>query len=83
MSMKLSKVKLAALSMSVAALGIVGVLARNASADSCPKEYCSYPAQFGCAAPGTCMDRPWGSIRCLSGPNGGYWEGFMNQYCAH
>jgi len=62
----------------VAGLGFVGM----AAAQSCPPENCSNPPQYGCAAPGTCMERPWGAIICMSGPNGGYWLGWMNRTCA-
>jgi hypothetical protein len=78
--MRLSSVKIVGLAMFVAALGFVGVAARNAYADGCPPENCNAPS-LGCHAVGYCEDRPWGSIRCLSGPSGGHYEGFMYQDC--
>jgi hypothetical protein len=79
--MRLSSVKLLSLAMVVAALGFVGVAATNVRADGCPASYCQPVGPHGCVAPGWCENRPWGSLRCLSGANGGHYEGFMGRYC--
>jgi hypothetical protein len=77
--MRLTKVKLVALAMFVAALGFVGVAAQNAYTDDC---FCQAPpgapADLRCGALGACVDRPWGSIRCLGAHN---WEGFERRWC--
>ena len=91
--MKLSKITRVVLTMVATVLALVavagwntsvehgGVATWSASADGCPAGYCSpigaYPS---CAAPGTCVDMPWGSLRCLSG---GHWEGFPYRDCRY
>jgi hypothetical protein len=94
--MRLSKITRTALTLGATLLGLAGMAAYNtsphvasvsgvapwsASAADCPAGYCqpigAYPS---CAAPGTCVDMPWGSLRCLSGGN---WEGFPYRDCRY
>jgi hypothetical protein len=79
--MRLSAIKLVSLAVFVAALGFVGVAARNVRADGCPPQNCQPVGPHGCAAPGYCQNMPWGSLRCVGTASGGQWLGYPGMYC--
>jgi hypothetical protein len=80
--MKLA-VKLFALAMIVAPIGFMGAGTNDVSADDGPAGYCAPAPAYGpnWAPPGTCVNMPWGSLRCLNGSPYGHWEGFMYRDC--
>jgi hypothetical protein len=77
-------VKLFALAMIVAPIGFMGAGASDVQADGGPAGYCApISLHNSWAAPGTCIDMPWGSLRCLSGSPYGHWEGFPYRDCRY
>jgi hypothetical protein len=77
-------IKLFALAMMVAPMGYMSAKTTNVLADSGPAGYCPPAPAWGptWAPPGSCVEMPWGSLRCLSGTPYGNWEGFVGFTCS-
>jgi hypothetical protein len=68
--------------MIVGVIAVAGAGASSVRADGGPAGYCPpIPVHNAWAAPGTCVDMPWGSLRCLAGNPQGYWMGYPVYGC--